>query len=87
MIYMGAGEAEAITAALLAAGAPRNRPVLVVENASLPASRRIALTLEELPQISRYGLTGPTLIMVGEVFAGALAAAAEPVRIAACKTA
>ncbi len=73
VIYMGAGEAKAITAALLAAGAPRDLPVLVVENATLPETRRIALTLQELPQIAAYGLSGPTLIMLGRVFAGALA--------------
>jgi uroporphyrin-III C-methyltransferase len=77
VIYMGAGQAPAISADLLAAGLPRERPVLVVENASLPQARRIALTLEELPEIARYGITGPTLIMVGQAFAGALAATEE----------
>jgi uroporphyrin-III C-methyltransferase len=75
VVYMGAGQAQAVTAALLAAGAARDLPVLVVESASLPGSRRIALTLEELPEVARYGVTGPTLIMVGRVFAPALAAA------------
>jgi siroheme synthase len=51
--------------------------VLVSENASLPQARRIALTLEELPQIAWYGITGPTLIMVGHAFAAALAAAEQ----------
>jgi uroporphyrin-III C-methyltransferase len=74
LIYMGAGEAEAISAALLDAGVPRDLPVVVVENASLPQSRRIVLTLEELPEIVRYGLSGPTLIMAGRAFAGLLAA-------------
>ena len=74
VIYMGAGEAGTITAVLLAAGAPRDLPVLVVENATLAGTRRIALTLEELPEIARYGITGPTLIMIGRVFATALAA-------------
>jgi len=74
VIYMGAGEAGAISAALIAAGLPRELPVLVAENATLPQARRIALTLEELPEIARYGITGPTLIMVGRAFAGALAA-------------
>jgi uroporphyrin-III C-methyltransferase len=77
VIYMGAGQARSISAALIAAGMPRERPVLVVENATLPQVRRIALTLEELPEIARYGITGPTLIMVGEAFAGALAASED----------
>ena len=73
VIYMGAGEAGAISAALIAAGLPRELPVLVAENATLPQARRIALTLEELPEIARYGIVGPTLIMIGRAFAGALA--------------
>jgi uroporphyrin-III C-methyltransferase len=74
IIYMGAGQAAEITAALLAAGVPADLPVLVTENATLPQARRIVLTLEELPEIARYGLTGPTLIMAGRGFAAALAA-------------
>lgn len=74
VIYMGAGQAEQVAAALIAAGAPRGTPVLVAENATLPQARRIALTLEELPQVAYYGFTGPTLIMVGGAFAAALAA-------------
>jgi len=74
VIYMGAGHAQAIAAALIAAGLPRELPVLVVENATLPESRRIALTLEELPEIARYGVCGPALIMLGRAFAAVLAA-------------
>jgi uroporphyrin-III C-methyltransferase len=77
VIYMGAGQAEAIAAALLAAGAPRDLPVLVIENASLPTLRRVALTLEDLPLIARQDFTGPALIMVGRVYAEALAESVE----------
>jgi uroporphyrin-III C-methyltransferase len=76
-IYMGAGQAKEITAALLAAGAPRHLPVLVVENATLPQARRIALTLGELPRLARYGVTGPVVILLGAVFAAAAAASPE----------
>ena len=65
-----------VTAALLAAGAPRDLPVLVMENATLPQSRRVALTLAELPLISGYGFEGPTVIMLGAIFAPALARSA-----------
>jgi len=75
VIYMGAGQAREVAAALIAAGAARDTPVLVAENATLPQARRIALTLEELPQVAWYGITGPTLIMVGRAFAAALATA------------
>jgi uroporphyrin-III C-methyltransferase len=74
VIYMGAGQAKEVAAALIAAGTTRDTPVLVVENATLPQVRRIALTLEELPMISGYGITGPTLIMVGRAFAASLVA-------------
>lgn len=74
VIYMGAGHAQAISAALIAAGLPRGLPVLVAENVSLPESRRIALTLEELPEIARYGVIGPAVILLGRAFAAALAA-------------
>jgi uroporphyrin-III C-methyltransferase len=77
VIYMGAGQAEEVAAALIAAGAPRNTPVLIAENATLPQARRIALTLEDLPQIACYGITGPTLIMVGRAFAAALSASGQ----------
>jgi uroporphyrin-III C-methyltransferase len=77
VIYMGAGQAEAVAAALIAAGAPDDLPVLVVENATLPEVRRIALTLRDLPQLAQRDLTGPTLIMLGRVFAPALAAARQ----------
>ncbi|MBI2295400.1 MAG: uroporphyrinogen-III C-methyltransferase, partial [Betaproteobacteria bacterium] len=60
VMYMGAGQAEAVAAALIAAGAPGDLPVLVVENATLPKARRFALTLKQLPRISQHGLTGPT---------------------------
>jgi uroporphyrin-III C-methyltransferase len=77
VIYMGAGQAEAIAAALLAAGAPRDLPVLVIENASLPTVRQVALTLADLPLISQQDFTGPALIMVGRVYAEALAESVE----------
>jgi uroporphyrin-III C-methyltransferase len=74
VIYMGVGHAPVISAALIAAGLPRDLPVLVAENASLPESRRIALTLEELPEIARYGVSGPAVIMLGRAFAAVLSA-------------
>jgi siroheme synthase len=80
---MGAGLAETVAAALMAAGAAPDLPVLVVESATLPEARRIALTLLDLPEITRHGMTGPTLIMLGRVFAPAVAArkaGATPIR-------
>jgi uroporphyrin-III C-methyltransferase len=65
-IYMGAGEAELIAAALLSAGKPPSTPVALVEDASLPGMRVQYATLRELPRLATRG--GPTLILLGAVF-------------------
>ena len=81
-IYMGAGEAAAIAATLLAAGKSRTLPVSVVENASLPDQRIHYMTLAALPGLADAGIAGPALILLGPQFkARAVAAAgAEVVR-------
>jgi uroporphyrin-III C-methyltransferase len=64
-IYMGAGQAEAIAAALIAAGKPAATPVAVVENASLPQARTIFTTLAGLPQLAGRDIGGPAVILIG----------------------
>jgi uroporphyrin-III C-methyltransferase len=64
-IYMGAGEADAIAAALIAAGKPASTPIAIVENASLPQARTIFTTLSGLPRLAADQLTGPTIILIG----------------------
>jgi uroporphyrin-III C-methyltransferase len=73
-VYMGAGEAPAIAAALMAAGKPANTPLALVEDASLPGLRVQYATLQELPRLPTSG--GPTLILLGEVYREALPEAA-----------
>jgi uroporphyrin-III C-methyltransferase len=73
VVYMGVGEAEAIVAALLAHGVAPATPVVVVESASLPERRHFAMTLQELPRVSSLGITGPALVMIGEVYGETLA--------------
>ncbi len=58
-----------------------------MENASLPQERRFALTLSELPRIAEVEISGPAVIMLGEVFAPLLAVSAEPGALPAFKTA
>ena len=65
---MGAGEADAIAGALLAEGLPGSTPVMVVENASLPERRAFRLALRDLPHVCDLGLSGPALIMIGQVY-------------------
>ena len=67
-IYMGAGQAAAISAALIAAGKPASTPVAVVENASLAQARTLFTTLGALPNFVADTLAGPTLILVGAQF-------------------
>jgi uroporphyrin-III C-methyltransferase len=77
-IYMGAGDAEAIAAALIRAGKPAHTPVVLIENASLPDSAAVPGTLGDLPRLATPG-DGPTMILVGEVYAAGVADAARDV--------
>ena len=73
-IYMGAGEASAIRAALISAGKPAATPVVVVENASLPGMRKVFGTLGDLEALAAGPSGGPALILLGEVYREAVAA-------------
>ena len=66
-----------IAAALLREGVVPDTPVVVVENASLPDSRRLTLTLRDLPAIADLGLQGPATILLGSVYAEVAADVAE----------
>jgi uroporphyrin-III C-methyltransferase len=70
---MGAGEAAAIAAALVARGNPATLPVAVVENASLPEARHWFTTLGALPALADQAFRGPVLLLLGEVLADAAA--------------
>jgi uroporphyrin-III C-methyltransferase len=67
-IYMGAGEAQSISVALLAGGKPASTPVAIVENASLPASQWVTGELKDLAKLAETGQGGPALILIGEVY-------------------
>ncbi|MES2563364.1 MAG: uroporphyrinogen-III C-methyltransferase [Pseudomonadota bacterium] len=68
VIYMGAGEAASIASALLDHGMSAATPIAVVENASLPQKATYALQLRDLPRIAELGMSGPALIMIGDVY-------------------
>jgi siroheme synthase len=53
-------------------------PVVVVENASLAAQQRFALVLRDLPGIAALGITGPAVILLGEVYSALQEQAATP---------
>jgi uroporphyrin-III C-methyltransferase/precorrin-2 dehydrogenase/sirohydrochlorin ferrochelatase len=67
-VYMGLATAGALAQTLLAAGWSKATPVIAVERASQPQERRVATTLDQLAEDpSSLGLSGPTLLLVGEV--------------------
>ena len=68
VIYMGAGEAETIAAALISAGKLPATAVALVENASLPGERKLSGTLAQLPALARRCGNGPVAILMGEVY-------------------
>jgi uroporphyrin-III C-methyltransferase len=76
-VYMGAGEGAAIAEALIGAGKPRATPVAVIENASRPDAIVRFGTLGNLAAIAPRETSGPALILLGEVYAAAAAAAAR----------
>lgn len=78
VIYMGAGEADAVVAALQAFGTRPDTPVVVVESASRPDGSRSAGVLADLPALAARRGNGPAVIILGEV-GRALAAAGATV--------
>jgi len=76
VLYMAAHEAREIAAQLIARGKSADTPVMVVESASLQ-SRRHVTTLGAMARDGLPALEGPAVLMMGEVYRAALAAAAE----------
>ena len=72
---MGRTVAGKVAARLIEAGLAASTPVAVIENASRPDRRAYAGRLDELAELARRPeLTGPVIIIIGEVVAaGAIA--------------
>ena len=69
-VYMGRAVAAKVAAKLIEAGMAATTPVAVIENASRPDRRAYAGVLADLAAIAeRPELTGPVLILVGDVVA------------------
>jgi len=68
-IYMGVGEAAQIAATLMARGASPDLPAVIVESATLSGERRIAVRLADLGAAAAQMITGPAVILLGEVYA------------------
>ena len=69
VLYMAAGDAQAVRDALLGAGMRPGMPVVVAENVSL-FEKNIFFKgqLRELPNLSARCSGGPALLLIGEVF-------------------
>lgn len=65
-VYMGVRAMPGLVAQLLASGLPPGTPAVAVENATLPAERRIDARVADLPE-AVAGLEGPTLVLIGTV--------------------
>jgi siroheme synthase len=84
---MGAGQAEAVSAALIARGRAADTPVALVESASLSRSRVTFGTLATLPRLAAGADGEPGVILLGEVLRDRLEAQREAVQRTAANTA
>jgi uroporphyrin-III C-methyltransferase len=83
VLYMGAGQAPHIAKALLAAGKPAHTPVAIIENASLPDMRQWHTSLAALALFDVNQLSGPAVIVLGEIVGAAqFAQSGDPVAMA-----
>ena len=74
-VYMGVSTAGTVAERLIAHGLPAGTPVAVIENGTRPEQRVVTARLDELAQRLRHsGVTGPALIIIGEVARDALSA-------------
>ena len=70
VVFMGVGTAPTISEKLIHAGRASSTPVAVIENGTRPNEIRVYGTLAELPHlITRAGIKGPALLVIGEVSA------------------
>jgi uroporphyrin-III C-methyltransferase/precorrin-2 dehydrogenase/sirohydrochlorin ferrochelatase len=72
VVYMGVAQLPRIIERLLAHGAPPERPVAIIEQATLPTQRVVAGSLATIAAQARAAQVGaPALLIVGEVAARA----------------
>lgn len=77
VVYMGVGTAADTAARLIAAGRAPSTPCAVIENGTRPDQRLIPATLASLGAVvEAAAIAGPALLVIGEVTAAAVAAAA-----------
>ncbi len=70
VVFMGVDTAPVIAERLIAAGRDGRTPIAVIENGTRPEEVRVFGELSELPfLIEEEGITGPALLIIGEVAA------------------
>jgi uroporphyrin-III C-methyltransferase/precorrin-2 dehydrogenase/sirohydrochlorin ferrochelatase len=68
VVFMGVDTAAVIAERLIAAGRDGRTPIAVIENGTRPDEVRVYGELSELPfLIAEEGITGPALLIIGEV--------------------
>mmetsp|Transcript_58401 Transcript_58401/g.123882 ORF Transcript_58401/g.123882 Transcript_58401/m.123882 type:complete len:316 (-) Transcript_58401:15-962(-) len=70
-LYMGLAVLPTVSEKLVAAGVPSDRPMAIVDRASLGASQTVSGTVGSLPSLTaaRTDLTGPAMVILGDVVA------------------
>ena len=81
-LYMAAHDAQAVVEELLRAGMRPETPVALAESLSLPEEKILYGNLSGLPGLTAQTSGGPTLLLLGEVFAQEAAARARIALIA-----
>jgi uroporphyrin-III C-methyltransferase len=77
VLYMGAGQAQAIAATLIARGKPADTPAAIVESASSAESHVAYGRLDRLDALAASGDGGPALIVLGAVLTERVTALAQ----------
>ena len=68
VIYMGLNALPDICRQLIAHGAPKSRPIAVVQHGTIATQQVLTGTLADVPQrVAESGFTSPSLIIVGDV--------------------
>lgn len=77
-VYMGRDQLGGVAGRLIAHGRHPKTPAIAVENAGYPGARAVAATLDDLgPTLAPMNLSGPVVLIVGEVTAQAAVTGAE----------
>jgi uroporphyrin-III C-methyltransferase len=75
--YMAAHQIMEVAKTLVERGMPAHRPVVILENVSMPNTRKLHTTLGKLEHGLALEILGPAVVLIGEVFSEAYANAGD----------